>query len=171
MRAVVDDIVLAAHTITVTTLGMGEFPTGLSGTYDLEDFPAPGETTTGQWEQALQNFVLASEPEAGEAGWQRDPSQARLENPQPGSFQSGIGVISGWACAADLVESVFENATTGESTTVEAGAGTIRTDTAPECGDTDNGFGLLWNWNKLGEGRHTVRAVVDGVEIAWSSSP
>ncbi len=68
-----------------------------------------------------------------------------------------------------MVESVFENATTGESTTVEAGAGTIRTDTAPECGDTDNGFGLLWNWNKLGEGQHTVRALVDGEEVAHST--
>ena len=97
------------------------------------------------------------------------PELGPLGESQLGSFQSGIGVISGWACAADLVEIVFENGTTGEQTTVDAGYGTVRTDTEPVCGDTDNGFGLLWNWNKLGEGRHTVRAVVDGVEIAWST--
>ena len=31
---------------------------------------------------------------------------------------------------------------------------------------TDNGFGLLWNWNLLGAGTHTVRALVDGEVFA-----
>ena len=31
-------------------------------------------------------------------------------------------------------------------------------------GTTDNGFGLLFNWNRLGDGEHTVVAYVDGVE-------
>ena len=53
--------------------------------------------------------------------------------------------------------------------TVEACYGTLRTDTAAVCGDTDNGFGLLWNWNKLGDGLHTVRAVADGTEFAHST--
>ena len=34
------------------------------------------------------------------------------------------------------------------------------------CGDTDNGFGLLFNWNLLGDGVHTVVAYADGVEFA-----
>ncbi len=34
------------------------------------------------------------------------------------------------------------------------------------CGDTDNGFGLLYNWNLLGDGPHTVTAYADGVEFA-----
>ena len=139
VRAVVDGIVLPAHPTTVTTLGLGELPLGLSGKYDLADFPVEGETTTVQWEQALQNFVIASVAGGGE-GMQLTPAHARLENPQPGSFQSGIGVISGWVCDADLVEIVFENETTGESTTVDAGYGTVRTDTAPVCGDRDNGW-------------------------------
>ena len=33
--------------------------------------------------------------------------QATLENPPPGSFQSGIGVISGWVCNATLVEIIY----------------------------------------------------------------
>ena len=33
------------------------------------------------------------------------------------------------------------------------------------CGDTDNGFGVLFNWNRLGDGEHTVIALVDGVEL------
>ena len=33
------------------------------------------------------------------------------------------------------------------------------------CGDTDNGFGVLFNWNRLGDGEHTVIALGDGVEL------
>ena len=33
------------------------------------------------------------------------------------------------------------------------------------CGDPDNGFGLLFNWNRLGEGEHEVVASVDGEEL------
>ena len=33
------------------------------------------------------------------------------------------------------------------------------------CGDVDNGFGLLFNWNLLGDGAHEVVAVVDGEEL------
>ena len=48
-----------------------------------------------------------------------------------------------------------------------AAYGTNRADTGRAvCGDTDNGFGLLLNWNMLGDGEHTVVAVVDGVELA-----
>ena len=43
------------------------------------------------------------------------------------------------------------------------------TETAPDgaelCGDTDNGFGLLFNWNRLGGGEHEVVAFVDEVEL------
>ena len=43
--------------------------------------------------------------------------------------------------------------------------GTERTDTIAVCGDTDNGFGLLFNWNLLGDGEHEVVAYVDGDEF------
>ena len=43
--------------------------------------------------------------------------------------------------------------------------GTARLDTEGACGDVDNGFGLLFNWNLLGDGMHDVVAVVDGVEL------
>ena len=47
-----------------------------------------------------------------------------------------------------------------------AAYGTPRGDTQGACGDSDNGFALLWNWNLLGDGEHTVRALADGVEFA-----
>ena len=83
----------------------------------------------------------------------------RLENPARDSFQSGIGVISGWACEADAVEIELNGSL------LMAAYGTDRRDTAAVCGDTDNGFGLLFNWNLSGDGDHTVVAFVDGEEL------
>jgi alkaline phosphatase D len=88
-------------------------------------------------------------------------AQTALENPQPASFQSGIGVVSCWACSARRVDIVFDG-----SISVQAAYGTPRGDTIPVCGDADNGFGFLVNWNLLGDGTHTVRALADGVEFA-----
>ncbi len=88
---------------------------------------------------------------------------AVLENPTPRSFRSGISAISGWACDAE--EIVIE--INGEPLT--AAYGTIREDTAEVCGDTDNGFSLLWNWNNLGDGVYDVQAFIDGVPFARSS--
>ena len=36
-------------------------------------------------------------------------------------------------------------------------------------GIADAGFSLLWNWNNLGPGEHTVRALIDGVEFAHTT--
>ena len=36
-------------------------------------------------------------------------AQATLENPAPNSFQSGLGVVSGWACTANQIEIEFDN--------------------------------------------------------------
>ena len=83
-----------------------------------------------------------------------------LENPGPNSFQSGIGVLSGWVCEGDEVELAI-----GDAGRQLAAYGTERLDTVEECGDTDNGFGLLFNWNLLGEGEHEVVAWVDGEEL------
>ena len=98
-------------------------------------------------------------PPAGEnrAG---TPGVGYLENPGPNSFQSGIGVISGWVCAAAAV-----TITLGDLLPQVAGYGTERVDTEAVCGDTDNGFGLLFNWNLLGAGTHEVVASVDGEEL------
>ena len=88
-----------------------------------------------------------------------------LGNPRHNSSQSGIGLISGWVCEAETVEIEID----GEP--YQAAYGTERLDTAYRkdgtiiCGDTDNGFGLLVNWNRFGDGEHTVVAFVDGVEL------
>ncbi len=160
--AYVDGVELGRATVRVTTVGEGaeeEFLRGAAGTCEAEDFPRLGERVTLVWQQTSQNFVIAggSAPvgvnRAGVAG------VGYLENPGPDSFQSGVGVISGWVCAADLVEVALNGVLQ------EAAYGTERVDTAGVCGDVDNGFGLLVNWNRLGEGEHEVVAYVDGVEL------
>ena len=88
-----------------------------------------------------------------------------LENPGVASFQSGIGVLSGWVCDADLVEMEI-----GDLAPQVAAYGTERRDTAGVCGDTDNGFGLLFNWNLLSEGEHQVVAYVDSVELGRATA-
>ncbi len=178
VRAMVDGVILAEHTLIVTTLGLGEFPRGLHGDYELMDFPNMGDTTRLLWQEALQNFVIAPEPGGDETGGghHQNPrqaqlaGQAQLENPQPGSFQSGIGVISGWVCEADEVIIQFKRPEdTDWSEPEPTGYGTSRPDTSGKCGDAANGFGLLWNWNKLGPGQHTIRALADGFEFARST--
>jgi hypothetical protein len=53
-----------------------------------------------------------------------------------------------------------------EGAPLAAAYGTSREDTASACGDADNGFGLLFNWNTLGDGVHTLRALADDVQFA-----
>ncbi len=143
-------------TVTVTTLGE-EFVREAEGECTVADFPETGETTRLVWQAAQQNFVIASgNPPTGavQAGTE---GVGRLENPSVNSFQSGIGIISGWVCEADRVEVRLNGQT------ITAAYGTERTDTTAACGDTDTGFGLLFNWNLLGDGEHAVEAVADGV--------
>ena len=74
--------------------------------------------------------------------------------------RSGISVISGWVCEAEEITIELNG------TEWKAGYGTTRTDTQGECGDTDNGFSLLFNWNLLGDGIHAVKAYADGRKFA-----
>jgi hypothetical protein len=84
-----------------------------------------------------------------------------LENPRSGSVQSGIGMISGWACSATRLDVVID-----ERRRLSAAVDTLREDTSAVCsGTARNGFGLPLNWNLLGAGPHTLRALADGVEV------
>ncbi len=88
-------------------------------------------------------------------------AQGVLGNPAAGSVVSGIGLVSGWKCDAERIEVRFDG-----GTPIEAAYGTSRDDTAGVCGDSDNGYGLLINYNLLGDGMHTVRVFADGEEFA-----
>ena len=120
-----------------------------------------GEVSFGERVVPL-NFIVGS-------GFYRRPDGSgdlggRLENPGPRAFQSGVGALWGWVCEAERVEVEIETAQ-GEVSQHVAAYGLERQDTLDTCGDTDNGFVLLLNWNLLGDGAHTVTALVDGVEL------
>lgn len=91
-------------------------------------------------------------------------TKGALENPSEGSYTSGIYMFSGWACDAELIEIVI-NGGSG----LKAAYGTSRGDTKGICGDSDNGFGLLFNMANLGTGEHTAVAFADGLEIGRST--
>ena len=156
--ALVDGVELDRATVMVTTLG-AEFLREVTGRCTAADFPTGDETVTLAWQQTQQNFVLVDGPAPAGANRAGTPGEGYLENPGPNSFQSGIGVLSGWACEG--TEVVIE--LNGQPQ--PAAYGTERLDTEEACGDTANGFGLLFNWNLLGEGEHEVVAFVDGEEL------
>ena len=83
-----------------------------------------------------------------------------LENPQEMGHESGIGVVSGFHCDAEVIEVKFD-----DYDPIPAAHGTTRADTAELCGNENTGYGLLWNWNLLGPGQHIVRVFADGVEF------
>ena len=146
--------------VTVTTLGY-EFLRGVEREASFTGFPSAGDGINLQWQQSLQNFVIRGTASA--SGGNAGAPPKILENPQPGAFVSGIGTISGWVCDANTIEIEFDN---DAANRWQAGYGTARVDTYGVCGDANNGFGLLYNWNNLGDGIHTVRALADGVEFA-----
>ena len=156
--ALVDGVELDRATVTVTTLG-AEFLRDVTGRCTAADFPTGDETVTLAWQQTQQNFVIVDGPAPAGANRTGRAGVGYLENPGPNSFQSGIGVISGWVCEG--TEVIIE--LNGEPQ--PAAYGTERLDTESMCGDTDNGFGLLFNWNLLGDGEHDVVAVVDAMEL------
>ncbi len=98
-------------------------------------------------------------------------AQGALENPQPEAFESGIGIISGWHCAGPKIEIEFLTPTNfpGGKTLFDAAYGTFRGDTEAICGDTNNGFAMLINFNNLNQGTNTLRALAGGVEFARAS--
>ncbi len=98
---------------------------------------------------------------AGSLAW---AGTGALENPQPASFESGIGVISGWHCSANRIDIKFD----GQSMS-QAAYGTSRNDTTAICGKSNTGFALLFNYNTLGAGAHTISALADGVEFAQAA--
>ena len=88
---------------------------------------------------------------------EQEPLLGTLENPAPNSFQSGIGVISGWVC--DATEPLTVRFDNGDP--IPLLYGSDRKDTQDTCGDSNNGFITIMNWGILSEGDHTV-VVYDG---------
>ena len=166
VRAFADGIEFDRSTFSVKTLGV-PFLRGIAATFDLPDFPSTGASSRVSWQQSVQGFVIDGFNPVAAIATLVHPGPATplavrgvLEIPQPGAAMSGIGLISGWICDAGRIEIELDG-----STLLPAAYGTSRGDTSSECGDDNNGFGLLFNWALLGDGAHTLRALADGTEF------
>ena len=92
-----------------------------------------------------------------------DPTAFHLENPANNSTKSGIHVISGWACEANTIKAYFDN---NKNNKIQLLYGVSRLDTKCRCGDINNGFILLFNYNLLNDGQHTVSLQINNKENA-----
>ena len=90
-----------------------------------------------------------------------------LENPSGGGVRSGIGVISGWVCAAEEVEVRIFRAPNVHLRTLAVAYGTSRPDVPQNssCNNAHAGFGMTYNFNHLPEGEYTIRAFADDDQI------
>ena len=87
-----------------------------------------------------------------------------LEVPQNNGTETGITAISGWHCTGRVIQIRID-----DFAPLTAGSGTERDDTLATCGRADTGFSLLFNFNILSAGPHTVVAIADGVSFASAS--
>lgn len=159
IKAFADGVEFGNAVFDIATLGV-PFLTGVTQAYLLPGFPVDGENTLIEWQEASQNFVITDTAVASGRAPLATPqatSLGVLENPGTSSSQSGIGVISGWVCSASQVTLSIDG-----GAPILAAYGTSRLDTTGPCGDANNGFGRLINWNLLGDGVHTVTAFADG---------
>ncbi len=61
MRTYIDGVEVAEVEFEVA--GLKDFTKGLSGSYELKDFPAPGQSVVVRWSEADQNFIIVEQLE------------------------------------------------------------------------------------------------------------
>jgi hypothetical protein len=97
-------------------------------------------------------------------------AQGVLEIPGPGTYQSGVSLISGWHCTAQRVEFSIDG-----GPRIVAGTRTSRSDTLSTCGRSDTGFSATFAWSLLpgsitgGPTPHRIVAFADGVPFAQAA--
>ena len=156
--ALVDGTELGRATVRVTTLGE-EFVRDVAGACVAADFPSAAESVRLVWQEAGQNFVLAEGRAPVGVNHAGTSEGGFLENPSPNSFQSGIGVISGWVCEAEGVRSRL--AISGGRWRATARSGW----TPKTCAGRGQRLWVALQLELLGDGEHEVIARVDGTEL------
>ena len=153
----------ARSTFTVGTAGV-EFIRGAQTSVTVQDFPSPGEGQEFEWNQSTQHLEMVSPDRQAVVGTGSQSLNATLENPTHGLNYSGIGVISGWKCAA-----VRLTARINGGNPIPLVYGNERPDVQPTCGHTPTGFVAIYNWARLGDGEHTLVVYDNGEEFARST--
>lgn len=83
------------------------------------------------------------------------------ESPSRQSQESGLGLIRGWHCTAKQIQFQIDNQNKQPLI-----SGLSREDTRSVCGDANNGYSTLLNYNLVGAGEHTIRLYADNVLFA-----
>ena len=161
--AYLDGVEFAQTTFTVGTAGT-EFIRGAQTSVTVRDFPSSGERQEFEWNQSTQHMEMVSPDRTVVAGTGRQSPGAALENPTHGLNYSGIGVLSGWKCAA-----VRLTARINGGNPIPLLYGNERQDTQSVCGHTTTGFIAIYNWARLGDGEHTIVVYDNDVEFARST--
>jgi hypothetical protein len=157
LRAFADGVEFANVHFTVATLGTEDFIPRLRGEYVLPDFPVARRSARVRWSEPHQNFVFARRLSIPPAPPVPDNPRVNLESPTQGSFESGVGLIRGWACDAQDIQVSING-----GPLQRIAYGTRRADTLEVCGTADTGFGLTFPWYALGDGVHNLKVFADG---------
>ena len=123
----------------------------LDGVHDQVTFDTAGTLEPDQIYSTGVQIIPDTLPYAGQAC--NGQYNRNLESPAPGSAESGVGLIG----AGPVRPTVQVRIDGGDRQQVAYG--TTREDTLAACGDTNNGFGYTFNWNRLGNGAHNLRAL------------
>lgn len=118
----------------------------------LEDLNGLGDT---DYEDLLALITFSIDGDEIDPG--PDGPLGVIEIPADGSSVSGVGIFSGWICQGDVVEIEIDGIERSR-----AGSGTPRGDTEAVCDRTDTGFSSSINFNRLGDGEHHAKLIVDG---------
>lgn len=84
--------------------------------------------------------------------------QGVIGTPNADKVISGVSVVSGYHCSSKDIDVYIDNSIY----LGKAGAGTTLQGTLAVCGRTDTGWSILYNFNNLASGQHTVTAYADG---------
>ena len=151
------------------TTGTYRLVTNLVAGAQVEDPTDPTDPGTGDDVAELRAQVtqLQRDLDTCEAGVETD-ARGTLGNPSgtaenPG-HRSGIGVISGWVCAANEVTVEISRGGVVQET-LDVAYGTSRPDVPldpnADCTNANAGFGMTYNFNHLPEGEYTIQAFAD----------
>lgn len=160
LKAYRDGVQFADVNFFITTLGV-EYLTGASGHFLLTGFPDASRNYYWAWSEPHQGFVVSGGTGTPNPSDSTGDATHNLESPTSGSTESGVGLIRGWACSASEIQVVIDS-----DAPIEAPYGTERLDTAGVCGDTNNGWGVVVNWNRYTAGVHQLRVLADGTQVA-----
>ncbi len=139
---------------TVFPISLGTFQ---PGKYTVRAIPFPGPYPE---DRQRDEPILRTQEITFAVLTKEQAQKALIEIPAADSVQSGVGLISGWACIADDIELALNG---GARIRVPSESG--RADVEPVCSHPNAGFGLLFNYNTLSEGDHALQLYVKGVAM------